>query len=296
MSLDQKTDWIRGTAQRILTSADKINGLNTSMKGCTMSRQMKLGLATWLACMTSLACSVPVSLAGIMAAGDIGFTGFNADEADAFSIVTLVDVGANTTVIFDEGNWNGTSFSTSEGRAIWNSGGTSIAAGTVINFSDFNSTATVSIGSVSEVGNFNLNGSNEQLFAYLDATQDQTPDTFLAAISNRGFSPGTDAASTLANTGLTEGTTAVSFTGLEDIMAYNGPRSGQTSFSNYLSLIGNTSNWQTQNGTGDQSTDGSGPEIPFDSTQFTVNAVPEPASFGIFGTICLVAMVRRRQS
>ena len=225
-----------------------------------------------------------------MSSGDLAFVGFNADEADAFAVVTLVDIDANTTVFFDENNWNGSSFTSSEGRAIWDSGSTTIAAGTVIRFTDFNTTASVDYGSVTESGAFNLNGSNEQLFAYLDSSSDQTPDTFLSAISNRGFSPGTDAASTLSGTGLVEGSTAVSFTGTPDIMEYMGPRSGASSFSDYLALIGNTSNWSTQDGTGDQSTDGIGPEVPFNSSSFSTYAVPEPGSALCWGMLALFGL------
>ena len=68
---------------------------------------------------------------------------------------------------------------------------------------------------------------------------------------------------------MSEGSTAVVFTGNEDIMAYTGARSGQTA-AGFRSLIGNTANWTTQNGNGDQSADTTAPDVPFDATAFTM--------------------------
>ncbi|ATG91652.1 hypothetical protein [Methylomonas koyamae] len=53
--------------------------------------------------------------------GDIAFTSFNADE-DGFSLVAFVDIGANTTIHFNDNEWNGNAigaggaFNSGEGR------------------------------------------------------------------------------------------------------------------------------------------------------------------------------------
>jgi hypothetical protein len=245
------------------------------------------------ALLSGLALSSKAS-ASLASSGDLAFVGFNADVADAFSVVTLVDIDANSTVYFSDKNWNGSVFTGSEGLATWTSGGSTISAGTVILFSNVNGSASVNLGSVSKSGSFDLSGSEDQLFAYLDASANQTPDTFLAAISNKGFA----SQSTLTGTGLTAGSTAVSFTGSPDIMEYTGLRTGQGSFSGYLALIGNTSNWATQDGTGDQSNDGTGPDIPFNTSAFSVSGVPEPASAFCWGALAFlgIAIGKRRSA
>lgn len=237
--------------------------------------------------------------AGVMAAGDLAFTAFNADSDDAFQVVALTEIDPNTIVYFSERNWLGTEFNSvgNEGTLRWDSGSSTITSGSLIDFTSLqSSTFASSVGTASKSGLFNLNAVNEQLFAYLDASNDATPDAFIAAISNRGFFPVTNAASTLAGTGLTAGTTAVNFTGLEDIMEYVGPRTGQSDFASYLSLIGDTGNWISQGVPGDQSTDGIGPDVPFNATTFSTSTtspvVPEPTSIAIW-TVGLLGLVRR---
>ena len=56
-----------------------------------------------------------------------------------------------------------------------------------------------------------------------------------------------------------------------DIAAYEGPRSGETSFAAYLARIGNIPvNWISGDGAGDQSNDTTAPDLPFDTTPFTI--------------------------
>lgn len=230
-----------------------------------------------------------------MIAGDMAFTGFNADGDDAFQIVALADIGANTDIFFTDKNWGGASFSSSEGLIAWDTGGSVIAAGSVVDFTSVsNSSAAVSRGALSRSGTFNLSGSGEQLFAFLDASNDITPDVFLAAISNEGFDPAqASAESTLAGTGLVAGTTAVSIVGDEDIMEYVGPRASEVSFADYLPLVGDSGNWLTQDGTGDQSIDATDPNVPFNNTAFSV--VPEPSSLLAWTLIGACGFLRRRR-
>ena len=67
-------------------------------------------------------------------AGDIAFVGFNADGDDDIAFVTFKDIPANTSIIFCDSEWNGTSFGTDEGDFTWSSGTTVIPAGTVMMF------------------------------------------------------------------------------------------------------------------------------------------------------------------
>lgn len=206
-----------------------------------------------------------------LTAGSIAFTGFNGDGNDNLSFVALTDIPQGTVINFTDSNWNGSSFassSNSESTIAWTAT-TAIPAGTVIDINNIGKgTFGASAGSVTftNANNTGLSNDSEVVYAYVGSA---SAPTFLAAISNVGYATSDG---TLTGTGLVAGQTAVSFTGGLDIVGYNGPRSGLTSFADYLAAIGNTANWQTQNGSGDQSTDGTAPNAPFPTTAFTVVA------------------------
>ncbi len=204
-------------------------------------------------------------------AGSIAFTGFNGDGNDNLSFVALTDIPQGTVINFTDSNWNGTSFATgssAESTMAWTAT-SAIAAGTVIDINNIGKgTLGTSAGTIAftNANNTGLSNDSEVVYAYVGSS---TSPTFLAAISNVGYS---SSDGTLTGTGLVAGQTAVSFTGGLDIVGYNGPRSGLASFADYLAAIGNTANWLTQNGSGDQSTDGTAPDAPFPITVFTVAA------------------------
>ncbi|WP_441237723.1 beta strand repeat-containing protein [Bradyrhizobium sp. 930_D9_N1_4] len=206
-----------------------------------------------------------------LSAGSIAFTGFNGDGNDNLSFVALTDIPQGTVINFSDSNWSGTSFATgsnAESTIAWTAT-SAIAAGTVIDINNIGKgTFGTSAGSAtfSNANNTGLSNDSEVVYAYIGSS---TSPTFLAAISNVGYAT---ADGTLTGTGLVAGQTAVSFTGGLDIVGYNGPRSGFASFADYLAAIGNTANWATQNGSGDQSADGTNPDAPFPTTAFTVAA------------------------
>jgi len=206
-----------------------------------------------------------------LSAGSIAFTGFNGDGNDNLSFVALADIPQGAVINFTDSNWNGTSFATgsnAESTIAWTAT-TAIAAGTVIDINNIGKgTFGTSAGSATftNANNTGLSNDSEVVYAYVGSS---SAPTFLAAISNVGYSTSDGV---LTGTGLVAGQTAVSFTGGLDIVGYNGPRSGFASFADYLAAIGNTANWATQNGSGDQSTDGTGPDAPFPTTAFTVAA------------------------
>ncbi|WP_375313361.1 hypothetical protein WHZ77_09070 [Bradyrhizobium sp. A5] len=206
-----------------------------------------------------------------LSAGSIAFTGFNGDGNDNLSFVALTDIPQGTVINFTDSNWNGSAFATgsnAESTIAWTAT-SAIAAGTVIDINNIGKgTFGTSAGSATftNANNTGLSNDSEVVYAYVGSS---TAPTFLAAISNVGYATGDG---TLTGTGLTAGQTAVSFTGGLDVVGYNGPRSGFASFADYLAAIGNTANWATQNGSGDQSTDGTTPDAPFPTTAFTVAA------------------------
>jgi hypothetical protein len=207
--------------------------------------------------------------------GNIAIVGFNADGNDNLAFVTLADVPAGETIYFEDNEWNGTNFiDTNESAFSWTSTAP-VSAGTIVRIDNIGtgtistSTGTVAIPVAGRGSNRGLAADNEVIYAYQGTPG--TPTTFITAVANSGFTANTGL---LTGTGLTAGTTALDLSTVDagaDIGAYNGLRSGQTSFSAYLSLINNAANWQTQDGTGDQSIDGTAPDVPFSTNAFTLN-------------------------
>jgi VCBS repeat-containing protein len=208
----------------------------------------------------------------LSAAGDIAFTGYNADGTDDLAFVTFVPIGVGETIYFADNEWNGTAFNTGESYAIWTAT-TPVAAGTVITLSNFTGGATASTGTLAPVSvplsaNRGLAASGETVYAYL-GTSATTPTVFLSAIANDAESASTGL---LTNTGLTYGTYAINLAGIDagaDVAAYVGARSGEASLSAYRALINNPVNWISQDGTGDQHVDGTSPDVPFSTAAFS---------------------------
>jgi hypothetical protein len=202
-------------------------------------------------------------------AGDLAFTGFDADGNDNFAIVTFVDIPANTTIYFADKGWTGSAFATTEGTLTWNTGETVISAGTVIGFYNVSTFASSNATSGSiKATNLALGASGEGLWMYLGDSP-TAPTRFLAAI---GTAAPATAFGTLDNTGLVVGTTAIILTTDVDVAAYKGPRTG-LNLSGYIAALNNiASNWLTQDGSGNQNTDGTPPDIPFDLSRFVISA------------------------
>lgn len=210
--------------------------------------------------------------------GDLAFTSFNADE-DGWSMVTFVDIAANTTLWFtDNEAVSSSAFNTGESAHVWNSGAGVIAAGTVIRFSAIDTVPAASFGTLSFASsdNLGLSATNETIYAYLGTAWD-APTTFIAAVSSEG-------SANISAAGLTAGVNAVVVTNSTDYAAYSGPRSGEMAMADYRALVNDNANWTIAVG-GDQSA-----MVP-DTTAFTT-AVPEAdrtlmmlAGLGLLGFI-----------
>ncbi|NQU38835.1 MAG: hypothetical protein HQ523_02675 [Lentisphaerae bacterium] len=199
--------------------------------------------------------------------GAIAFVGVNADGDDDIAFVALTTIPAATEITITDDEWGGSSFDVQEGGGLWTAPAGGVAKGLVVVISDVSGTPVASIGSASVPDSSpNFNADNEGIFAIRGTRVD--PDAFLAGFSSDGDVGFT----TLARTGLTLGLTAIDFDGTDgmddDIFAYAGPRTGKHFQTNYLPLINNPANWIYENGTGDQSTNGVPPDLPFDMTPF----------------------------
>jgi hypothetical protein len=204
-------------------------------------------------------------------AGDLMCVGFNADGNDDMAFAALAAIPANSTIYFRDDEWDGTVFNTGESAWSWNSGTTAIAAGTIIRFTNFGlPSGSVNIGVLTAAisTNFGVAAGGDAVFVY-QGTDVNSPTRFISVVCS-GV-PSTDFSS-LAGTGLTEGSTAqvLTPTGV-DIAAYKGVRSGLDR-SGYIAAINNMQNWDVQDAAGDQSNDGITPDVPFALTPFVFGA------------------------
>ncbi|OKH52150.1 hypothetical protein NIES2101_16075 [Calothrix sp. HK-06] len=212
--------------------------------------------------------------------GSIAFVGFNADGNDNIAFVALTDINPGEVIIFEDNEWNGTSFvDTNESAFSWTAT-TLVPAGAIIQIDNIGSGAiTASTGAAATVAgrgtNRGIAASNEVIYAYQGSA---ASPTFITAIANSGFS---SANGLLINTGLTAGVNALEFTTGIDIAAYTGSRTGLASFNDYQALINNVANWVTQDGTGDQGIDGTAPDVPFSSVAFITGSTTPTVNLSV---------------
>jgi hypothetical protein len=248
----------------------------------------------------ALAASAALALsanAATLATGDIAFTAFNADE-DGLAFVTLVNIDPGTTIYFSDNEWNGSAFNTGESYNQWQSGASTIAAGTVVRFSAYDkSSLSASVGTLSRLtvsgsANWGIASSKETVYAYLGASA-TAPITFLAVITNGSFT----ADGSLTNTGLTEGSSnairlnTLAPSATPDFAEYTGARSGEASFAGYKARIANLANWTVD------TTNGAYASTVPNTTAFSVTAVPEPQTYAMLlaGLAALGFVARRRR-
>ncbi len=243
-----------------------------------------------------------VCLGDLVSAGDISFIGFNVDGNDDFAVVLLADAAVGNEVYFNDNEWVGSDFNGfGESEIKWTVN-TALAAGTVVSFSNLSTTPTATVGATNvgsitpgpmyAVNTMSLSG-GEAIYAFTRQT-DGSVDTFLAAFSNdeRIYD---GANGTLTGTGLSEGSTAVlvARNGADSANGgqYTGSRSSETSFDDYLSLIGDINgNW------GVNYTSGTG-FVPFNSTAFTLmsgQSTPEPGSLALMALLAPLGLTMDR--
>ncbi|SCY77499.1 choice-of-anchor I family protein [Flavobacterium caeni] len=195
--------------------------------------------------------------------GDLAFVGFNADGNDDLAFVTFKDITPDTNIYFCDSEWNGTAFGTDEGDFTWNSGDQIIPAGTVVMLNNVSTGMIPSVGSIVLNNAGGLSNDDEAMFAFL-GTAPRVPTTMLAAIANNATAFGS-----LDGTGLTAGTTAIVLPQGTDIGNYNGPRTGLTHAA-YLAQLNDAAQWQVENASGNDATNGITPDLPFNGTPFAI--------------------------
>ncbi|MGE0418132.1 MAG: SdiA-regulated domain-containing protein, partial [Acetobacteraceae bacterium] len=205
--------------------------------------------------------------------GSIAFVGLNADGNDNIAFVALDLIPSGTIIFFQDNEWNGSAFNTGESAWAW-SATSDIDPGTVIRVDSIGSASasdiSTNMGSVvfADASNRGLSSGDEIVYAFLGSDA-ATPSVFLSAIANASLVSN----ASLAGTGLTDGVDALSLgvTSGADIAIFNGARDNLSSFADYRVAINNAANWIFQDGSGDQSADGTVPDVPFSTAPFTVS-------------------------
>lgn len=245
--------------------------------------------------LSRLASAIALSIAATSAnaallTGDIAFTALNADE-DGWSLVTFVDIDANTDIFFSDGlASSATAIGNTESSFSWNTGAATISAGTVVRFSAIDTTArAASIGSFSVVNsaNLGLSATAETIYAFLGSTGigGSVVTTMLTAASTEANN------TSLTTVGLSAGANAIKLTSSTDYAGYTGARSGAAAFADYVTAVNNTANWAITVG-------GDGSAVVPDTTSFTTVPVPVPAALPLLvsGLAGLVGLGRRRRA
>ena len=216
-------------------------------------------------------------------AGDIAFTGFNADGSDNLAFVALAPIAAGTLIYFTSNEWNGTGWADFAEDAFSLTLSSAIAAGSVVQLNGVGAAgATSPQGTIAAVAgggtNLGIGNSGEMIYVYLaDAATPLVPTTFLTAVSNNSATSGS-----LTGTGLTYGVNALDLSTVDadaDIAAFTGARNTESSYAAYAAVLNNAANWVTQDASGDQSADGTAPDVPFDATAFSLGAPGQTVAF-----------------
>ncbi len=200
-----------------------------------------------------------------LSAGSIAFTGFNADSTDDLAFAALTAIPENSVIFFSDNEWNGQAIGAGgafndfgESELVWIAPPGGVTAGSIVVINSVSGTTTTNIGTVgfSNAANRGYSTTAEAVYAYQGSTH--TPEVFHAQVS-------TDAAASIANTGLTVGTTAISLIAASDGGAYVGSRTNQLTVPAYGSQINTLANWTDVGATGDGTT-----LLPFNTTAFSV--------------------------
>jgi len=208
-------------------------------------------------------------------AGDIVITSIYADNPDVFSFVPLVDLQPNTSIVFTDNAWNGTSLLTNEGTLTYIAPAGGLAKGTKV-VVEYNSVAPeVNIlvgGGIGVVlGNFGFSTDGDSVLAYVGLPN---APNFLFSVTTWGeyLTSGTpNANQTYLPPTLNVGSTAVGALGVigppadeVDNGQYNHANGTSGTPAQIRALVANRANWNTFNG------DIIDPLLPVDNTSFVV--------------------------
>ncbi len=199
--------------------------------------------------------------------GELVLTGINTSNPDQFSFVPLVNLLPNSAINFTDNAWDGFSFGTTEGTISYTAPAGGLVAGTkVIIGINGSSVSVTGGGTASQTGSFALNGSGENLIAYVGTS---LLPSFLFVVNTNNLYLTSELISTsttyLPST-LAVGTTAVAplaSTGTIANAQYTGATTG--SATSLRDLVADKNNWTT-----------SGTALTLSTDNFTLEANTAP--------------------
>lgn len=217
-------------------------------------------------------CSQATNPVSQLSAGDIAFTGYNADNPDGWSFVALVDIDANTTIQFTDNGWRAAGgFRTGEGVLAWTTSAV-VPAGTevqIVNNVASIGTAFTLLGSVA------LSTSGDQLIAFQGTLSN--PSLITAIQMNGAWDADATSSNTSAlPTGLVDGQNAISISPEIDNAIYDCSTTSGTAMAVRMA-VNNAANWN-----------GSGSPVSLPTCNFGISGaltpvlVSGPASGGNF--------------
>lgn len=115
--------------------------------------------------------------------GDIAFTAYQTDDPDKFAFVLLKDLPTATSIRFTDNAWEDNELLSTEGILTWSAPASGLPKGTIVTVS-LSGSPTVTAGSISQSGNFQLSASGDQILAYQG---DHTSPLFISGISSGGW-------------------------------------------------------------------------------------------------------------
>ena len=244
-----------GTFASATTTVTAVAGLGTfsNLKFSSVGTAFTLAISSGSLTATGNSNTFNISAApqGVVA-GDIAFTRYAADD-DGFSILTFVEIPANSVFYFTDNAYNTASgpLAATEQTMTWTTPNTIIPAGTAISFTYVNPNMVIAPagnGTVTEALS-GLSTSGDQILMY-KGTNSTSPTLFIAAINwgNAGawFTSGTITSNdSYLPVDLTDQVNAISFTSDLDNGYYNNTQSG--SITALKALINNGVNWTRDN-------------------------------------------------
>ncbi len=204
-----------------------------------------------------------------LSVGDIAFIGYNSDDPDGFTFITLKAIPSTEMIYFTEEGWNGSAWSGSstETHYAWQAPAGGLSIGSIVYVYESSSNVlTASTGTISGMlsgSTFNFSGGDQVLAYQSGSGVKPTSPTFIAGLHADYFSTNYNSTTTWSQsasageqnastvpTGLTNGVNCVSLfpaTTEEDNAKYNGTLTGN---SNAIRTAINTyTNWISKSDT-----------------------------------------------